>query len=81
MEYTYPQKKWIRRLIDFYVKKNYLIYFMKLIDLKEASKLARKSKHSIDQYHHEFQILCWEHYQNLVLLVDFDRYAESYKNE
>ena len=54
----------------------YLIYFMKLTNLKTASTIAKKSEHSIDLYHKAFKKQCWETNESLELLVDFDRYFE-----
>ena len=53
---------------------------MKLLDVKEASRTLKKSKHSIDKYHKEFQKQCWVSNENLDLLVDFDRYSELFEN-
>lgn len=55
---------------------DYLVYFMKVLDVKKAGEIAQKSKHAIDAFHQEFKKNCWESNHPLELLIDFDRYEE-----
>jgi hypothetical protein len=52
---------------------DYLIYFIKAIDLKLATEVAAKSAHAIDAYHKQFQREHWGARTRLELLIDFDR--------
>lgn len=55
---------------------DYLIYFMKVINIEKAEKIAKKSQHTIDAFHKQFKKNCWVEKQSLELLLDFDRYEE-----
>jgi hypothetical protein len=55
---------------------DYLIYFMKVLDIEKAGKIAQKSKHAIDVFHQQFKKNYWVSSQPLELLIDFDRYEE-----
>jgi L-rhamnose mutarotase len=50
---------------------NYLIYYMKFKDQKEAQTAFAKSDLNIDKYHAQFKKEVWEARQQLELLVDF----------
>jgi len=55
---------------------DYLIYFMKVLDVEKAGEIAQKSKHAIDTFHQQFKKNCWVSSHPLELLIDFDRYKE-----
>jgi len=54
---------------------DFLIYYMRARDLKEANRLAQRSRHAIDAYHQEFKRQVWESTIGLELLIDFDDFA------
>lgn len=71
-EGVYLETVFLDRAID----ADYLVYFMKVVDVKKAGKIAQKSKHAIDAFHQQFKKNCWVANHPLELLIDFDRYEE-----
>ena len=55
---------------------DFLIYYMRAIDFEQSSAVVRKSTHSIDAFHRQFQKDCWAGRKPLEKLVDLDANAE-----
>ena len=55
---------------------DFLIYYMRAIDFEQSSAVVRKSTHSIDAFHRQFQKDCWAGRKPLEKRVDLDANAE-----
>lgn len=55
---------------------DFLIYYMRMENMRKAKQVVERSLHPIDTYHKQFKIDCWESKQDLELLIDFDRTSE-----
>ena len=52
---------------------DFLIYLMKAESFEKAKEAVRKSIHSIDELHQNFERETWEDSKKLELLIDLDR--------
>ncbi len=51
---------------------DFLVYYIKAENLQKAQKVAKESRHAIDDYHQQFKLHTWDSTKELELLVDFD---------
>lgn len=51
---------------------DYLIAYMRAVDLVKAQQMAKTSPFEIDQVHQQFKRACWEKVISATLLLDLD---------
>ncbi len=51
---------------------DFLVYYMKAENFQKAQKVAKESRHAIDDYHRQFKRDTWDSVEELELLLNLD---------